>query len=109
MTYICPGSVPSDKMSAMFASVRHFIGWIVSAFRSRQELILENLALRQQLLALHAKRPRRRLSAREKLFWIVLRKLWQRWNKPLIPGDPENCDRVASRRLSTLLEVALQS
>ncbi len=59
-------------MSAMFASVRHFIGWTVSAFRSRQDLILENLALRQQLIALHAKRPRRRLLARQKLFWVVL-------------------------------------
>src|SRR6266852_1736746 len=80
----CSGLVPSDKMSAMFASLRHFIGWVISAFCSRQELILENLALRQQLLALHAKRPRRRLSARQKLFWIVLRKLWQGWKKPLI-------------------------
>jgi hypothetical protein len=39
-------------MSAIFASLRHFIGWVISAFCSRQELILENLALRQQLLAL---------------------------------------------------------
>jgi len=52
----------------MFPSLRHLIGWIVSAFGSRQDLILENLALRQQLLALRAKRPRRRLSARQKWF-----------------------------------------
>ena len=43
------------------------------AFRSRERLILENLALRQQLLALHTKRPRRRLTALHKLFWVVLR------------------------------------
>ncbi len=30
-------------MSAMFALLRQFIGWTVSAFRSRQDLILENL------------------------------------------------------------------
>jgi putative transposase len=82
------GFVLSDKMSAMFASLRHFIGWMIGAFGSRQDLILENLALRQQLLALHAKRPRRRLSARQKLFWIVLRKLWQGWKKPLILVTP---------------------
>jgi hypothetical protein len=75
MTCSGSGFVPSDKMSAMFASLRHFIGWMISAFGSRQDLILENLALHQQLLALHAKRPRGRLSARQKLFWIVLRKL----------------------------------
>ena len=36
----------------MIASLRHFLGWMVSAFRSREDLVLENLALRQQLLAL---------------------------------------------------------
>src|ERR1700739_1728183 len=82
------GFVPSDKMSAMFLSLRHFIGWVIIAFGSRQDLILENLALRQQLLALHAKRPCRRLSARQKLFWVVLRELWQGWKKPLILVTP---------------------
>lgn len=38
----------------MHVSLRHLFGWIVSAFGSREDLILENLALRQQLLALHA-------------------------------------------------------
>ena len=36
----------------------HLFGWVISVFRSREELLLENLALRQQLLALRAKRPR---------------------------------------------------
>jgi hypothetical protein len=46
----------------MTALLRHFLGWFLSTFRSREVLILENLALRQQLLALHTRRPRRRLS-----------------------------------------------
>jgi len=40
----------------MIPLLRHFVGWLVGAFRSRDDLMLENLALRQQLLALHAKR-----------------------------------------------------
>jgi hypothetical protein len=52
--------------------LRHLLGWTMSAFSSRQDLILENLALRQQILALHAKRPRRRLTTQHKLFWMVL-------------------------------------
>ena len=48
----------------MFWSLRHLIGWIVSALGSRKDLILENLALRQQLLALHTQRHRPRLSVR---------------------------------------------
>jgi hypothetical protein len=48
----------------MIAFFRHLSGWIVAALRSRQELILENLALRQQLLALHTTRPHRRPDAK---------------------------------------------
>jgi hypothetical protein len=36
----------------MIPLLRHFVGWFVGAFRSREDLMLENLALRQQLLAL---------------------------------------------------------
>jgi hypothetical protein len=67
---------------------RHLLGWLLSAFRSRQDLILENLALRQQLLALHAQRPRRRLTTAHKLFWVGMRKVWARWQQPLILATP---------------------
>ncbi|HZM11182.1 MAG TPA: hypothetical protein VFC15_13335 [Candidatus Limnocylindrales bacterium] len=63
----------------MIVWLRHFLGWLRSAFCTREDLILENLALRQQLLALHAQRPRRRLVTSQKLFWVVLRRLWARW------------------------------
>ena len=49
----------------MIVLLRHFVGWRIGAFQSREDLILENLALRQQLLTLHAKRPRRRLGSLE--------------------------------------------
>jgi hypothetical protein len=68
----------------MILRLRHVLGWIVNTFGSRRDMILENLALRQQLLALHAKRPRRRLSAWQKLFWVMLRSLWSGWQKPVI-------------------------
>jgi putative transposase len=72
----------------MFAWLRHLIGWVIHAFRSRQDLMLENLALRQQLLALHAKRPGRRLSTPHKLFWVILRRLWSGWKTPLVLVTP---------------------
>ena len=53
----------SDTILAMIVSLRHLLGWIVGSFRSREDLVLENLALRRQLLALHAQRPRTRLTA----------------------------------------------
>ena len=76
-----------DKILVMIAC-RHLLGWLLSAFRSRQDLILENLALRQQLLALHAQPPRRRLTTAHKLFWVGMRKVWARWKQPLILVTP---------------------
>src|SRR5208283_4782729 len=72
----------------MIVSLRHLLGWMVSAFSSREDLVLENLALRQQLLALHAQRPRRRLTALHKLFWVALKTFWSGWRKPLILVTP---------------------
>jgi putative transposase len=72
----------------MFLWLRYLIGCIVSALGSRRDLILENLALRQQLLSLHTKRPRRRLSAMHKLFWVLLRRLWSGWKTPLLLVTP---------------------
>src|SRR6202162_810898 len=74
--------------SAIFILLRQILGWFVSAFSSREDLILENLALRQQLLALHAKRPRRRLTTLQKLFWVVLLRLWSEWGRALVLVTP---------------------
>src|SRR5262249_40216253 len=74
----------------MIALFRYLLGWIVSSFRSRQDLVLENLALRRQLLALHAQRPRTRLTALHKLFWVALRTFWSGWRKPLVLVTPRS-------------------
>src|SRR6516165_2523818 len=73
---------------AMIVWLRHLLGWLVGAFRSRQDLVLENLALRQQLLTLHAQRPRRRFTTPQKLFWVLLQKGWAGWRRPLILVTP---------------------
>jgi transposase InsO family protein len=72
----------------MILAFRHLLGWMISAFRSREDLVLENLALHQQLLALHAQRPRHRLTALHKLFWVALRTFWSEWRKPLVLVTP---------------------
>ena len=43
---------------AMIAALRHLLGWLFSTLRSREDILLENLALRQQLLVLRNQRPR---------------------------------------------------
>jgi len=76
-------------MISSIVTLRHLLGWVVSTLGSRKNLVLENLALRQQLLALHVKRPRRRLTRVHKLFWVVLRRLWSGWKAPLVLVTPK--------------------
>lgn len=62
-------------------------------FRSRLELTIENLALRQQVAVLKAKRPRPRLSVLDRAFWVALRHVWLEWAGALIIVKPETVVR----------------
>jgi hypothetical protein len=83
----------------MLAPFRYMLGWILSLFRSRTDLVLENLALRQQLLAVHAKRPRPRLGAFDKLFWVLLRRVWSGMEEIVDPCHPGGHCSLASGRV----------
>src|SRR6266576_3837032 len=68
-------------------------GSILRLLHSRRMLLLENLALRQQLAALKRKHPKPRLSVADKLFWILARRFWSRWKQTLIVVTPETVVR----------------
>jgi hypothetical protein len=52
--------------------------------RSRAELALEIVALRQQVAILKRKHPRPQLNPLDRLFWIALRRLWPGWKQVLV-------------------------
>ena len=62
-------------------------------FRSRRNLVLENIVLRQQLVVLKRRHPRPRLGALDKLFWIAARRCWSGWKHALIVVTPETVVR----------------
>lgn len=62
---------------------------LVRSVRSRRNLLLENLALRQQLAILAQRHPQPRFSPPDRWFWVVLRRLWLRWRRALILVQPE--------------------
>jgi hypothetical protein len=68
-------------------------GAILQLLHSRRTLLLENLALRQQLAALKRRHPKPRLSMADKLFWILARRFWSRWKQTLIVVTPETVVR----------------
>ena len=61
--------------------------------RGHRELVLENLALRQQLRAMKRATKRPHLQADDRLFWIVLRRIWRNWRTAVILVQPDTVVR----------------
>ncbi len=55
--------------------ISSFVRALVSAFKARRELALENVALRQQLAVLRRSVKQPRLSNVDREFWVLLRVL----------------------------------
>lgn len=68
----------------MLRFVRLCLGTLVRLFRAHRSLLLENLALRQQLVVLKRRHPRPSLGTFERLFWVVARRVWSGWKQSLI-------------------------
>ena len=69
--------------------LRLVFGFLARIAFSRRDLLLENLALRQQLAAIRRRNRAPRLSPPDKLFWIILRKVWPGWRQALILIQPD--------------------
>jgi putative transposase len=69
------------------------VSFLKSGLKNQTELVLENLALRQQLAILKRERPHVRLRRRDRLFWDCLSSVWQRWQESLIVVKPETVVR----------------
>jgi len=61
--------------------------------RTRRALVLENLALRQQLAVLQRPAPRPRLRRSDRLFWVLLSQLWRGWADAVSIVQPETVIR----------------
>src|SRR5215469_9945464 len=69
------------------------LGAIWRVFRARRDLLLENLALRQQLAALKRRHPKPRLTIFDKALWILAHRFWAGWKQVLIVVTPETVVR----------------
>ena len=56
----------------MTASVMPILGALRAAFKPKASLMIENLALRQQLAVLRRKTLRPRMTPTDRAFWVVL-------------------------------------
>jgi transposase InsO family protein len=77
----------------MFRFIGLCFGTLVRLLRARRSLLLENLALRQQLAVLKRRHPRPRLELLDKLFWVAVRRFWSGWKQALLVVSPETVVR----------------
>jgi putative transposase len=73
----------------MIVTLRWLAIFIIAALRERRDLALENLALRQQLGVLKRRKGVPRLQRKDRLFWVVLSRIWAPWRQALhlVNGD----------------------
>ncbi len=65
------------------------LGSLRSALRTRADLALENLALRQQLALLRRRSKRPQFETADRTFWIWLSQRWPGWRDALCLVRPE--------------------
>ena len=82
--------VHNHTMGSLFLSL---LGALRSALRSRADLAIENLALRQQLANFQRTSGRPRLRKSDRAFWLVLSRLWSRWADVLVVVKPDTVVR----------------
>jgi hypothetical protein len=70
-----------------------WLGVFIRIFHSRRSLLLENLALRQQLTVLKRKHPKPKLRLLDILFWVVTHRFWSGWKQSLIVVTPDTVVR----------------
>ncbi len=61
--------------------------------KSRSQLALENLALRQQIALLRRSIKRPKLRAADRMFWVLLARVWSGWRSSLAIVNPDTVIR----------------
>ena len=72
---------------------RLFLGLLARCFRSRRRLLLESLALRQQLTVLKGSQTRPTFLPFDRLFWVLGCRFWSEWKKSLLVVSPQTAVR----------------
>src|SRR5215471_2434108 len=66
--------------------------------KDHRGVVLENLALRQQLSIYKRKHQRPRFADRDRWFWITLSVLWKEWRRALVVVHPDTVVRWQRER-----------
>ena len=70
-----------------------FLRCIPAFFRSRNEQVTVELALRQQLATFTEKGRRPRITPADRGFWVLLSQMWSGWKEALVIVQPDTVIR----------------
>ena len=73
--------------------IKLFLNFLLSSFKSRQALALENIAIRHQLEVLQRNAKRPRLKPNDRAFWVVLSRFLPSWQQHLTIVQPDTVIR----------------
>ena len=72
----------------MFSLVATLLRVLCSGFQAHQQLMLENLALRHQLVVLKRSVAKPKLRSSDRLLWVLLQQYWSDWQRLLVLVQP---------------------
>ncbi len=71
----------------------HLLKLLVALCADRQALVLENIALRQQVMVMQRSIKKAKLEDSDRVFWILLSRIWKDWSQHLTIVKPETVIR----------------
>ncbi len=90
-----------DIVQSIFLFLRAFI-------MDRTAAAVENLALRQQVAVFKQSVKRPKPRPRDRVFWVVLSRLWPNWRSALAIVQVRNGHQMAPEGIQTVLEMENQ-
>jgi len=77
----------------MYRVLSEFLAILINIFKtvykSKNDIIIENLVLKQQLATYTSRKKKPIIKERDRAFWIALKKSWSKWTDLLVIVKPE--------------------
>ena len=81
----------------MLKIIRKCSHWVYQRLNIVANLTAENIALRHQLIVLKRKQNRPALKERDRLFWVILSRIWSGWREAVVIVKPDTVVRWHKR------------
>ncbi len=81
----------------MIESTQNYLQWVFQKLNIIANLTAENIALRHQLVVLKRSQNRAILKNRDRLFWVILSRIWSGWRNAITIVQPDTVVRWHKR------------